>query len=461
MKEEESFEAMRRRLYGETLKWDKESDMTDSFKDSFYKLLEFCIFSLMKGEDNFFALFIIQMRRKIKLDMAAAVGSSAAISYFNIYFNPAIFLQCTLPEMRALLKHEVYHIMNSHMKRAAVLNGKYSSMAVSIAMDISINQYIQNLPSWSWNIERARLSYKADLKDEASMEEYTMVLQHAMDKLIKEKKDKNSKGAEYDTAASYDIIKEPDEADFHDIWNESRDMLNNEQIDELIKNTSLNAYKGKAPAQIEKLIGEINKKPQIHWQDYLKKAIGSVPCGHKKTVTRKDRRQPERLELRGKLSNHVARLTIAIDISGSISDKEIAEIMIEVFGILKNVSHEVTIMECDNEIRRIYKVNNPKQVRQKVETRGGTLFSPVFEFMRYHGMKDNVLIFFTDGLGEKELSFTPVNHKTIWVLTGKEEKLSLSNPYGEVVRLSYNNSESPDLNYAKNEMKEILMEWAK
>jgi predicted metal-dependent peptidase len=408
----------------------------------------------------FFAVFIIQMKRKIKLNMPAAVGSSAALSHFNIYFNPTIFLQCTMEEMKALLKHEVYHIMNGHMKRASIFGRKYSSLAVSVAMDISINQYIKNLPTWSWSLERARLLFNADLKEDAPMEEYTKMLQLAMDKLKKNSMDENSKSTEKDFFRN-EIIKEADEADCHDIWNETKNMVNNEQIDELTKKTSSNAYKGKAPAQIEKLMKEINKRSQIAWQDYLRRAVGSVPSGHKKTITRKYRRQPERLDIRGKLSNHIAKLTIAIDISGSISDSEINEIMVEVFGILKNVTYEITIIECDNEIRRVYKVNDPKNVKRKVETKGGILFSPVFEYIRQHGMKDNILIFFTDGLGEKELSCTPVNYKTIWVLTGKGENLSLNSPYGVIQRLSDINFEKPDLNYAKNEMKEILMEWAK
>jgi hypothetical protein len=50
----ENFEEIRLKLLKETLNWEKEGDMAESFKGNFFKLLELCIFSLMNGEDNFF-----------------------------------------------------------------------------------------------------------------------------------------------------------------------------------------------------------------------------------------------------------------------------------------------------------------------------------------------------------------------------------------------------------------------
>ena len=50
-------------------------------------------------------------------------------------------------------------------------------------------------------------------------------------------------------------------------------------------------------------------------------------------------------------------------------------------------------------------------------------------------MRNVILIYFTDGVGEKELEIRPINKNTIWVLTGKEE-LSLGKPYGSIKRIS-------------------------
>lgn len=456
MEENIKFEELRYELLNEMQYINRPSDMSDEFKKKFFRLVELCTFSLMNSEENFFALFMIQMRRALKLDMPSATGISASVSCFTVYFNPIIFLHCSLEEMKALLKHEVYHIMNSHLKRASLLRGRYSSLAVNTAMDISINQYIKNLPSFMDTLQSVRLSYNADLKDEGTLEEYAEAIQTALDRLKVQDSDKNQNDRNDGIEWEYD----PKRA--HDVWELSEDSFNFEQLDELTRKASNNANRGKVPEGIGPLLMALNERPEIPWTEYLKRIIGTQPCGYKKTITRKDRRQPNRLELRGKLPDHTANIAVAIDISGSMTDKEIDQAMVEIFSIVKSNANEITVIECDSEVRRVYKARSKKDVKHKLDTRGGTSFSPVFKYLREHGMRNYLLIYFTDGLGEEELETTPSHFRTLWVLTGKGEKLSLINPYGEVKKLSNVKLDKPPLDYAaKNEMRDMLVEWAK
>jgi predicted metal-dependent peptidase len=108
-----------------------ENELTEEFRQKFYRLIELCTFSMMSGGDNFFAQFLIQLKREIKLDLPSALGTSMTKEGFVMYFNPAIFLTCSLPEMQALIKHEIYHIMSSHHIRQKSLKDKYSSLAVN------------------------------------------------------------------------------------------------------------------------------------------------------------------------------------------------------------------------------------------------------------------------------------------------------------------------------------------
>ncbi len=64
--------------------------------------------------------------------------------------------------------------------------------------------------------------------------------------------------------------------------------------------------------------------------------------------------------MRGELRSHKAEIAVALDVSGSISDEEFKQAIKEVLSIVKNYNHEVTIIECDNEIRRVYKVKTEK-----------------------------------------------------------------------------------------------------
>lgn len=459
MRVNSKFEELRIKLYNEIMQWQNQESMTEVFKSEFFKLIEFCTFSMMEGGDNFFALFTIQMKREIKPDLPTAVGNTVSLSHFIIYFNPYIFLECSLEEMKALIKHEVYHIMYNHLRRAKSIKGKYSDLAISRAMDVSINQYIKHMPLWADNIENISLTYNVDLKKDLTMEEYAKIIQEGINKLNRSKDSTIIKEELKEDDKPIKRTHDPEHA--HDIWRKSEDSFNYEQIEDITRKAISSAVRGKIPDEFKNIVEEMNEKAEISWKDYLKRLMGTIPHGYKKTITRKDRRQPNRLDIRGKLSKQIAKIIIAIDISGSITDKEIDQIMTEVFGIVKNNYTEITILECDNQIRRAYNVKSKKDIKPKLDRKGGTAFSPVFEYINRHKMRNHMLIYFTDGIGEEKLSSVPINYKILWVMTGKGEGISLKKPYGVIKKLSNIKVEEADRSYAKDTMKDILMEWAK
>ena len=119
--------------------------------------------------------------------------------------------------------------------------------------------------------------------------------------------------------------------------------------------------------------------------------------------------------------------------SGSISDEEFQQAMQEVFGIVKNYKHEITVIECDDEIRRISPVKTAKDLKERLKIRGATRFTPVFDYANRHNI--NLLIYFTDGQGEKTLQIQPKGYKTLWILSGNSKGLSLTTSYGAVKQL--------------------------
>ncbi len=47
-------------------------------------------------------------------------------------------------------------------------------------------------------------------------------------------------------------------------------------------------------------------------------------------------------------------------------------------------------------------------------------------------MNDAILIYFTDGMGERAIP-RPLTYRNMWVLHDENCELSVSNPYGEVL----------------------------
>ena len=112
--------------------------------------------------------------------------------------------------------------------------------------------------------------------------------------------------------------------------------------------------------------------------------MGKVASGHKKTTMRRNRRQPERLELSGTLRQHKANVWVALDMSGSITDTEFTNALEQVLQIVHAYNHRITIVECDNEVRRTYTMETVKDVKPRLDVRGSTAFSPVFSLANQH-----------------------------------------------------------------------------
>ena len=418
------FEEKRDALLKQALDINENGKVYSSFEREFFSLVENVIIDMLEGEDSFFGQFLVRIERSIRFNITWPLATIPKMQGFKMYFNPLLFLACDKREMQALFKHEIYHIMYGHHERERILKQKYTNLAVNLALDISINQFIKNLPMDSYKIDRVNIEYGAKLEDDKPVEVYAEEIEKAIkSKLSESMKDEKNK----DIGDIIDISKA------HDIWEES--TLNQDSIKDMTKKTAISSYNGKGPKDILAIINSYSVKAEISWQDALKKVIPSLRAGEKKTIMRRNRRQPERLDLRGMLPNNVPEVIVALDISASMSEEEFNKILIEVLEITRTRTNKITVIECDNEIRRIYEIKSKNDIKKRSATNGSTKYSPVFRYIRENKLRNSVLIYFTDGVGEKELEVKPFKSNTIWVITGDEE-LSLEKPYGEIKRIA-------------------------
>lgn len=401
-------------------------DMPEDLKLEFYKLVDRVNLAMMEDKKSFYGYFLFQVKREIRYDIATPTAISFKGAKYIVYFNPFIFLQLNLSQMQGTIKHEIHHILALHLVRAKELRKKYSTLAVNMAMDIVANQYINFLPSYATTLEWVNTKYNLKLEPYNSMEYYVREIQGELD-LLEEDKEGEEDDFKGDTKDEYDPKKT------HDTWDESDD-IDDKTLKSFTEKFAELSSKGKLPIEIEAMLKTLKgSENEIPWNIYLKKIIGTLESSKKKTVTRRSRRQPNRLDLKGELRGHRAKIAVAIDISGSISDAEFMQAMKEVLSIVKNYNSEVTIIECDSNIKRAYKVKSVKDIRERVTKGGGTQFTPVFEYI--NNTDTNLLIYFTDGKGEDNLKVTPKGYRTLWIISGRGYKLSLKEPYGVVKRL--------------------------
>ena len=406
-----------------------EIDIPQDFKDEFFKLVDKVNLSLMEDKENFYGYFLFQTSRDIRFDISSPTAVNFKGAKYIIYFNPIIFLNLNMKQMETTIKHEILHILSMHLLRSKELKNKYSTLAINIAMDIVVNQYLNYLPPYATTLQWLNSNYSLKLEPYESFEYYVEKIQTELDL---QEVDEN--GEEVDNYENENIETEYNPEHTHDIWEES-DEIDEKTLKEFTEKFVNISQKGEIPNYLSGLIAGLkNSKGELPWNLYLKKLMGTVESNKKKTITRRSRRQPNRLDLRGELRSHKAEIAVVIDTSGSISDEEFKQAIKEVLNIVKNYNHEITIIECDNEIRRTYKVKSVKDIKERINIRGGTKFTPVFEYA--NKKKINLLIYFTDGKGEDRLEVIPRGYKILWVISGRGDKLSLRESYGAVKKLS-------------------------
>lgn len=440
------FEEKKQQLLKEAYLLEENVKFNENYKRKFFELVEEIILYLLQTQDVFFGQFMLRVRRDINVNITVPIATLPKREGFSMYFNPFLFLECNKREMAALFKHEIYHIMNSHFEREKKLKNRFSKEAINIALDISINQYIKDLPGFSKRLDAINMEHNISLEENRSIEEYAEKIYKAIKSRIKKDKDNKNFKDEIDISKA------------HDLWEKIE--ISEDDIKNLTQKTAISAYSKNTPEGLENIILSYNESAEIPWQTVLKNILPTVKSGYKKTITRRDRRQPERLDLRGRLPKSQIDLIVAIDISASMTDNDIHKILVEILSITSTTKNNITIIECDDEIRNIYELRDVRDIQKRSKNSGSTKFTPVFKYIVDNNLRDSVLIYFTDGVGEKELGVKPINKKIIWVISGNEE-LSLKNSYGEIKRINTEEKEIIEGNIGLKMINEAIHDWAR
>lgn len=426
------------------------------------KIMEKLIVNMILNSDEFYGNFIVQLEKRIDFMLKAPAAVCFENDVFYLIVNPVLFAKYDKKQMTAIMKHELHHIVNDHLLRAKNFPNT-RRIVINYAADAAINQHIPDIPQdcvFVSTIEE--ISGVSPLELNREFEYYLKYIDNKDNELPKnqnkqksEKEDSegdqdgqpNSGEGGQESSPSDDSQKSNPEKDYvdetdmnnnHDSWEgateDVEDTYNSvlkEMLDEAVENLK---NRDNIPSDVQEKIKKLNTKPEIKWQNVLKKFVGNIPSGEIETSTRFNRRMPYRTDLKGFLSDTMIRIFIALDTSGSMSEEDLAYALNEIVGIVKNVNAVITIIEFDSRIQHIYDISDKRQVNFTVNGRGGTYVTPVLEYLKEQKEKESILIIFTDGGVESEIP-RPYNRHTMWVLTDPNYNLFVNQPYGPVARL--------------------------
>jgi predicted metal-dependent peptidase len=359
---------------------------------------------LLMLKEPFYGLFLISLNKELRSNIETACVTPDKLN-IKLCINPEFWLSLDEKTKLAILKHELLHIVFFHLDNFERFPNK---RLYNIAADLEINQYIElEYKGEKWDgLEYDQNIFKdLNLLPKQGTKYYYEAIQNEIDK--------NPNG---DLANFINGI----EKDWHDLWkamegmNEAEKKLIQKQIDHQLTEIASEMKKknrGLIPSELESYINGLFEitEPVIDWKSYLRRFASISP----KVFTKKTRYKPNKRFLNNpalKIKQHKHTL-VAIDTSGSVSDEEVLEFFNEIHHMYKTGT-QVTIIECDAIIQRIYEYNG-KLENISVKGRGGTNFEPVFKYMFEHRNRFNNLIYLTDG--ECSVPETQIKKPILWV----------------------------------------------
>lgn len=235
-----------------------------------------------------------------------------------------------------------------------------------------------------------------------------------------EKEEKEEERGESEQQYS-DVFEDVESYDDHSTWKSFKDVP--EATQQLMKNT-INRILVSTAEQVEKMHGTIpgelqvtieklrEKKPEVfNWKAYFRRLLGSIYDVNIKSTRRKESKRFEGAA--GIQHKKKVSILVAIDTSGSVSEKELQEFFSEIDYVYK-AGARVTIIQCDTMINSVDDYDGRNL--PKITGRGGTDFNPPVDYYVEHIREYASLVYFTDG-------YASLPNKTpqgmVWIISSR------------------------------------------
>jgi len=356
----------------------------DALRDSVKSII-----STVMAEEPFFGILLKRTWIYASNDIPTAMTDGIAI-----YVNPEFFEKLEPKEKKAILLHELMHIVQLHPTRSKKYAVKgVPPLIINYVADAKANQYIYSYvselravkPILPRSVEGA---FGVRDVEKKSFEEIMDEILNNMKKL--EGWDRGCRPEEgsiggdpregkgdgpildipTDNNAPVPNNGKPlNEGDSGDNDKKSPEEIENRVKKKLRESVMTVKRIGKLPAELERLVNEI-AKPQIHWKRLIRSTLSKgLGKSVKRTWSRPSRKMPNSYP--GKETLKFGKIVVLVDTSGSIGQRELQQFVGEIWGIAREVA-EVVVIPWDAEAYDPIIMKSDRDIgRVKVRLKGG------------------------------------------------------------------------------------------
>jgi len=340
--------------------------------------------------------FFGNMATRLKLVEANNWCSTLATDGRTFYYNTGFVNKLTAQEAEFGFAHEVLHNVFDHMGRRNDRDPQLSNIAADYAVNqILVDEKIGTVPKFikifqdnkyrGWSYEQIyedveKKAIKIDMK--------------TLGELLDEHLD-----GEGDGDGSGDDDGDQEGGGRPKLTEEEKKAIRDE-IKEAMISAMQNTEAGRMPAGLARYISEFTE-PKMDWRELLRMNIQSILKSNF-TFSRPNRKsQHSGAVLPGMTNDETVDVSVAIDMSGSISDDMANDFISEVKGIMDEYKDFTLDLWCfDTKVYNYAKFTGDTAdeiMDYKVMGGGGTDFEANWEFMKDEGIEPKKFIMFTDG----------------------------------------------------------------
>jgi len=340
--------------------------------------------------------FFGNLATRMKLIDATDWCNTLATDGRNFYYNNDFVNKLTPKQAEFGFAHEVLHNIFDHMGRRQDRDPMLSNIAADYAANqILKDERIGEVPDWIKIFQDNKyrgMSYEeiyADLEKDAIKIDISELGELLDDHLDGEgegegsgegDEDKDGKGRPKLTAEEKKQIRD--------------------EIKEAMVAAAQSAGAGKVPAGIARYI-QVFTEPKMDWRQMLRMNIQSILKSNFSFSRPNRKSQHSGAILPGMLNEETIDVSVAIDMSGSISNKQANDFLSEVKGIMDEYKDFKLDLWCfDTEVYNYAKFTGDTSdeiMDYECKGGGGTDFEANWNFMKNEGIEPKRFIMFTDG----------------------------------------------------------------
>jgi predicted metal-dependent peptidase len=390
--------------------------MTDKPKDkpSTFDLNRYT-FKLLQSEPFFASLSRRIQKRPSTAIPTAGVRLNKDTAQFEMLYNPQFFEDMADKERLGVLKHEFYHIIFEHVTGRLPPEGM--SKMWNVATDLAINSHLMGeLPEGGcFPTIKPFEEYPVGM----SAEWYFSKLQN--DDQFKPQEGDGEGGEGQPSDGQGDGSGNgglPDTTDDHSGWGEAseevRDMAK-ERLKQAVEKAAQDAASGQGwgsvSADMRKKIMDMIK-PKVNWRSVLRYFIKTSQRADKRSTVKRYNKKYRAQRYAGKKVKRTAKIAIAIDQSGSVSDSMLAAFFAELNGLAKLAEFTVVPFDTQVDDSKVYVWKKGQRVAVERVLTGGTCFDAPTRYSNERSFDG--LIILTDMEAPKPI---PSKAQRMWMTT--------------------------------------------